>query len=485
MKVRMKITLCVLGLLSLLLGIGSSFLISLSFQDTLAREKDTAFGSYKMILETLQLVGEFNPSHDYDTVDQVIRQLDQQTSRNWLALSLSSESGYAYESDQAGHYFTEMNVHRTFTQACLATKTAGTTDSGTVTFRYETDPTGNRYLLLAGTFPAVGDTLTLRMAYDISPVYRMRQVQQQIYLRLFLVMLLIGSVLSYAMSRLITAPLEKLSTASRAIASGDYSSRVGLYATDEIGTVAADFDTMAEQMEQYILKLQESLLRQERFMGSFAHELKTPMTSIIGYAELLREEILSQEERVEAADYIVSEGKRLERLSRKLLSLFGLKQEAPSFSAANPAAIVHATVEQLGPLYETLNIRLVCKCQGGVCYLETSLVRSLLLNLLDNARKSMDSGGTILIHQEMLADGCRIRILDEGRGVPSEALPHLTEAFYRVDKARSRQQGGVGLGLALCKEIVELHHGTIRIRNRKKRGTSVTVELRGGRPCTK
>ena len=84
----------------------------------------------------------------------------------------------------------------------------------------------------------------------------------------------------------------------------------------------------------------------------------------------------------------------------------------------------------------------------------------------------------------MLEDGCRILIQDEGRGIPSEALPHLTEAFYRVDKARSREQGGTGLGLALCQEIVELHHGTIRFSNREDRGACVTVELRGGRACT-
>lgn len=468
MKVRIKLTLCILGLLSLLFGIGGSFLISLSFQDALDREKDAALSSYQMILETLQIANEFNSSHDYNTVDQVIRQIDQQASRNWLALRLSSESGYVYESDTADQYIVTA---------------ADSSAPGTASFQCINEDDSGQYLLLNGTFTAVGDTLSLCTACDISSVYTMRQSQQRIYLRLFAIMVLLCAVLSYTISRLITAPLEKLSGTSRAIASGNYSSRVGLSSTDEIGAVAADFDTMAAQMEKTVLQLQESILRQERFMGSFAHELKTPMTSIIGYAELLREEILSQEERTEAADYIVSEGKRLEGLSHKLLALFGLKQEALTFSEISPADLIYATVEQLKPIYAGLNIRLSCRCQNGTCYLETALIRSLLLNLLDNAKKAMDNGGVILITQEMLSDGCRICVQDEGRGIPAEALPHLTEAFYRVDKARSREQGGTGLGLALCKEIAKLHRGTIHIENGEICGVRVVVELKGGKPC--
>ena len=84
--------------------------------------------------------------------------------------------------------------------------------------------------------------------------------------------------------------------------------------------------------------------------------------------------------------------------------------------------------------------------------------------------------------EEMLADGCLIHVLDSGRGIPPQALEHLTEAFYRVDKARSRAQGGFGLGLSLCREIAALHNGRIRFENRPEGGACVTVDLRGGRP---
>ena len=115
--------------------------------------------------------------------------------------------------------------------------------------------------------------------------------------------------------------------------------------------------------------------------------------------------------------------------------------------------------------------------------LEPDLFRSLLLNLLDNARKAVDENGEIHVEQEMLPDGCRIKVCDNGRGIPEQALSQLTQPFYRVDKARSRMSGGTGLGLALCQEIVSLHHGTLRFDSTVGQGTCVTVELKGGCPC--
>ena len=132
---------------------------------------------------------------------------------------------------------------------------------------------------------------------------------------------LLCAALSYTVSRVLTAPLEGLSRASRAIASGNYASRVRVRSSDEVGMVSQDFNVMADRLERQILELRQSVERQERFVGSFAHEMKTPMTSLIGYAELIRSGTLTQEEQSEAAGYLYSEGKRLESLSRKLLDL--------------------------------------------------------------------------------------------------------------------------------------------------------------------
>ena len=216
-------------------------------------------------------------------------------------------------------------------------------------------------------------------------------------------------------------------------------------------------------------------------MGNFAHEMKTPMTSIIGYADLLRGQSLTPEEQVNAANYIFSEGKRLENLSLKLLDIFVADRQKIVMKSVSPAEIVLDLAKHLKPDYEKAGIALQCECEEGVCLLEPDLTRTLLLNLLENAKKALSGGGNIRVTGTMLPDGYRFVVVDNGSGIPPEALQHLTEAFYRVDKSRSRAQGSVGLGLSLCAKIVELHRGTLHFDSQPGAGTTVTVDLKGGR----
>lgn len=197
--------------------------------------------------------------------------------------------------------------------------------------------------------------------------------------------------------------------------------------------------------------------------------------------DLLRSQVLTPDEQMDAANYIFSEGKRLEALGLKLLDMLSLDQSKLQLVPASPADLVAGLLEHLKRVYAQKGIALQYRTAEGTCFLEPDLFKTLLVNLMDNARKALDNGGYIYVWQEMLPDGCRVRVLDNGRGIPPEALAHLTEAFYRVDKSRSRAQGGAGLGLSLCNEIVQLHGGTMQFESRVGNGTVVTVELKGGR----
>lgn len=106
-------------------------------------------------------------------------------------------------------------------------------------------------------------------------------------------------------------------------------------------------------------------------------------------------------------------------------------------------------------------------------------MKTLLYNLIDNAAKAMDGTGRIAVRGTVLPGGCEIRVTDNGRGMESGELTRITEAFYRVDKSRSRKQGGAGLGLTLCKQIVALHRGNLTFRSAPGVGTQVTAELYG------
>lgn len=465
MKFRLKITFCMLCLMAVLFGIGSSALIAISFQDGLDREKEAAKNSYRMLIYTLQMTGELETWSSTEEIQALFRQLSDQGG-SWSAISLYSEDGRLYSSGDAAEYFQDPR---------------GTVDTQHCAITYFEDGAGERYLQLSGAFLAGDRTLYLDMAHNISMLYRTREQQQAAYRRIFLGMTVLCAALAYTMALVLTRSLSRLSKGAREIAQGNFSYRSGIRSGDEIGRLSEDFDRMAGQVEQNILDLKESVERQERFVSSFTHELKTPMTAVLGYADLLRSQDLTEEERRDAANYIFSEGKRLERLSLKLLDIYVADQGEVVLSEQNPGRIVRDMVGHLEPGYREQGIVLTCRCGKGRCLLEPDLFRSLLVNLLDNARKALSDGGEVVVSVETTDEGCTLCVEDNGPGIPAESLERLTEAFYRVDKSRSRRQGGAGLGLTLCAKIAELHKGSLYFESQEGRGTKVTAELKGGR----
>lgn len=465
MTFRLKITLSMLCLLSLLFGAGGSALITISYNTALERETDSAFGSYQTLLNTLSLVSQIDEWTGSEDVSRTLEKLQEQNASGISALSLTSDASKLYESGAAAVLMSQIRKPKD-TEQCLISS-------------FESE--GRHFLQLTGAFYAGEEMLYLDAAYDVSSVYAARDEQRTTFHKVFVIMVVVCAILSHTIAWLLTRPLAQLSKASGELARGNLGYRAALKTDDEVGALASDFNDMASQLEQGFSLLQSNLSRQERFMGSFAHELKTPMTSIIGYAELIRSQTLSSEEQMEAAHFIFSEGKRLETLSLKLLDILVAEEQTLKLQLIPPASLISQLVEHLRPIYEKYNIRLHYKCSSGSCMMDPDLVKSLLINLLDNARKAMADGGDIEITSKVSKGLCLITVTDNGKGIPPEALAHLTEAFYRVDKSRAREQGGVGLGLALCSKIVELHGGKMRFESSEGAGTRVSLILRGGR----
>ncbi len=464
MRFRLKLAVWMTVLLSLVYAVSGTLLIYMSFQTSIGMEREKALRSYQTLCSTLMLANTISEQNDLEDVRDILQQLAVQGG-DWDGLRMRDGSAVVIAVNQQIPFADELAAQSSDTVCCLKTITEG-----------------ERYYLQVTGAMNIGELLVhLDVAYEITDLYVQRETQMQMYRLMFAAVAALSALISFAAAYVLTKPLSHLSRTARRIAKGNLKLRAKVHSGDEIEVLAQDFNTMTENLVEKIHHLEDAMERQEQFMGSFAHELKTPMTSIIGYVDLLRSCDMTDAERREAAGYIFSEGKRLESLSFKLLDLMVLRKQDFGLYAANPADIISDIARLMQENRYHSQIVLRYRAENGRCLLEPDLVKSLLMNLIDNAIKAMDeSGGTVSVHAEMLEDGCRFVIRDTGRGMPQEEISRITEAFYRVDKSRSRKQGGVGLGLALCQEIVRLHNGTMKFESVDGRGTTVTVTLRGG-----
>ena len=290
--------------------------------------------------------------------------------------------------------------------------------------------------------------LRLVTAYDLTGLYRDRDAALTRFLLLEAAVLAAAAAVTALLAARLTRPLAVLTDAGQQIAAGDYARRTALHTGDEIETLSASFDKMADAVQEKIADLEADVQKREDFVGAFTHELKTPMTSIIGYADILAAMQTDPDEQREAAAAIAHEGRRLESLSHKLLALLGVA-ECPLTPAA-PAPTV----------------------QG-----DADLLLDLLCNLVQNAAKASKPGAPVVVLCTADADTATLTVADRGCGIPPDQLARVTEPFYMVDKSRARRQGGSGLGLALCQRIAAAHDGTLKIESEPGKGTRVSVTL--------
>ena len=293
MKFRQKLLLAMVWLLTLSYGIGGVLLISQSFRNSLQQEKASAASSYEMTLQTVRLVNLVDIRQDFSSIRTALDRMDAVSNQAGIQVTKNGEAIY-----QSG---------KTIEKLAIA--------SGSQLLIFSED--SRHFLQISGPVQTNDTPLQLDILYEITPIYTARAEQLDTYHRVFLGMLILGGAAAWGIAWVLTRPLGKLSHAARRLAAGKLDTRAKLQAKDEVGQLGAEFDRMAEQLSETITAQQEEMERQEQFMGSFAHELKTPMTSIIGYADLLRGQSLDEQEAQEAANYIFSEGKRLEALSLK------------------------------------------------------------------------------------------------------------------------------------------------------------------------
>ena len=212
-------------------------------------------------------------------------------------------------------------------------------------------------------------------------------------------------------------------------------------------------------------------------MAAFTHELKTPITSMMGYASLLRAGELPPEQRKKAADYIYHETKRLEALSRKLMVFMELEHTGTLELEPLELKTLEARLRRIRP--PQAKTELVFEGFEGLAVLaQPDLVLALVQNLVSNAERADPADGKVTLTAEAKEGRVTLAVKDKGRGIPAEELARVTEPFYMVDRSRARAQNGSGFGLALCARIARLHGGELAIESEVGKGTTVRFDLK-------
>ena len=231
---------------------------------------------------------------------------------------------------------------------------------------------------------------------------------------------------------------------------------------------------MANALEENICKLEEEIEAREEFMGAFAHELKTPLTAIIGYADMLRSHKLDEEKSIMSANYIYTEGKRLEAMSFRLLDIIVAKQDEARLLDV-PVGELFAYLREMFAEKKEPEIRF--SHEEAVVRMEANLIKTVLVNLIDNACKASEADGVVEVTGQRVDGGYRIAVRDYGIGIPEAEQSKIVKAFYMVDKSRARSKNGAGLGLALCAEILKIHHSELQIESKEGEGSCFSFLL--------
>lgn len=465
MKFSLKLLLWTMVVMAITLGLSGFYFVNYVFETSLEREISQALDENSILRFAFETAA-LNVPVKYDvlqdsTVEQIASNLETGGQNVNRLLRLSDERKNALYASDGFEADDELLK-----------------ETGENRRTYRIIRLGEHYYIQTGSaVNALDRVLYLETLKDVSEVFNERDMGFSVYRRMTILMLLLGAVIMHFISAWLTKPIRLLTQATKQMAAGDYGYRAKQISDDELGQLTADFNHMSEALEENICKLEEEIQAREDFVGAFAHELKTPLTSIIGYADMLRSRKLDEEKSFLSANYIYTEGKRLETMSIRLLDILVTKRGEAEFQKVSAESIFEYLREMFIP---NESMSFVYEYENAVLWAEANLIKTVLINLLDNACKASEQGSTIEIKGRKEKNGYRFIVRDYGVGIPKEEQAKITKAFYMVDKSRSRSRNGAGLGLALCAEILQLHHSRLEIESAPKEGTSISFVLPEG-----
>ena len=429
---RKRIALCMVALVLTLLGPGMALVVSRSFALTMERERARALGEEAAIARALTL----------------------ETAEGNVGRSTASTLQTRYGSNELTIYLLQNG--ETITGEALPTVQKLPELLNTETRATLLDGVSERLLIAH----ALDGEITLLTALDVSPVYALRRELLRGAAALGLIGLALAGALAIWISGVLTRPLSQLADAAAKLADGDYAAPLPAAKNDEMNALIRAFSRMSAAIDERETALRTQAEERQALIDALAHEMRTPLTAILGGARLLQQSRLSGSQQSELLDTMAREASRLSTMDERLLLLTRLDHEAPEFAPFDSQAMAREALS----VYDGVRL----EGDDAVFVGERELTILLLRNLVVNAQRA---GGKEAVRVTLHPDG--FDVTDYGCGMTKEQIARAFEPFYKADKARTRSAGGAGLGLPLCRKIARLHHGELQMESEIGRGTRV------------
>ena len=429
---RKRIALCMVALVLTLLGPGMALVVSRSFALTMERERARALGEEAAIARALTL----------------------ETAEGNVGRSTASTLQTRYGSNELAIYLLQNG--ETITGEALPTVQKLPELLNTETRATLLDGVSERLLIAH----ALDGEITLLTALDVSPVYALRRELLRGAAALGLIGLALAGALAIWISGVLTRPLSQLADAAAKLADGDYAAPLPAAKNDEMDALIRAFSRMSAAIDERETALRTQAEERQALIDALAHEMRTPLTAILGGARLLQQSRLSGSQQSELLDTMAREASRLSTMDERLLLLTRLDHEAPAFAPFDSQTMAREALS----VYDGVRL----EGDDAVFVGERELTILLLRNLVVNAQRA---GGKEAVRVTLHPDG--FDVTDYGCGMTKEQIARAFEPFYKADKARTRSAGGAGLGLPLCRKIARLHHGELHMESEIGRGTRV------------
>ncbi len=284
----------------------------------------------------------------------------------------------------------------------------------------------------------------------------------------------ISVMIGLFVSRMLTNPIRRITGTAKQIRDGDLSARTNMRGDDEIDQLGETFDEMATSLEK-------DLKHERRLTSDVAHELRTPLMAVLATVEAMQDGVYPTDN--EHLETVASETRRLARLVQQMLDLSRMENHtAPmNIKAVDMVELVRGIVNAQEPLFHErdLRLRFADETQGKMPFIKVDpdMITQCVINLMSNAMRYTPEGGWVIVTVGLDRKHLTISVSDTGIGIAKEDLSRIFGRFWRADASRAREAGGLGVGLAVTKQIVERHHGFISVESELEKGTTFTIHL--------